>query len=219
MLTIPTLITYNCAAAHFYQMMSAQYQTPTVGNLFRDWRHFLLFAGDLERYTRAEPTFVTGTLPRHNNNARYPVSSWGDVEIHWIHAKDQQTVLHRLAVGRARMEWDNIVVTFAESNFGPNELDEEQQELFHQLWKKIPYRKFFFAAGHYKHTTDQVDVRKWLGKKHFEGICGRGLCLCKPTCFGCGRVGWGHFIEEARLSATVLGLREAAAFQLPFTPE
>ena len=215
---LPSLITYNCASAHFYQQMGSTYLTPLIGHLFRSWRDYLDLLSDLPGHLQADPVFADPVRPRYpaSNRPDYPVLFLRDVESHWMHARDEPLVRHRLSVGLARMRWDDVLVTFSESNFGPEPLTNDEWSDFVRRWEAIPYRKLFFSTGRYGEVGGSVRPPRWRGLDHFVDVCGRDGFLCKSSCPGCGRPRWGQYSAEAIQITRALGLEPFARSAGPF---
>lgn len=191
--------TFNCASAYFYQRLQAPYASPLIGHLFRSWKDYLRFLVDMPALLEAGPIFGEPRLPRYPlaGTDTYPVSFFGDIEIHWIHALRPDQVLHRIEAGMKAMDWSRTVVTFCEANFGPAELTRKEWQWFRWTWEALPYHKVFMSTGHYGRSRGSIGISNWAGFKHFEDVCGVGAFRCKPGCGGCGRPRWGQFTKEA----------------------
>ena len=194
---LPSLITFNCASAYVYQRLDTPYLTPLIGHLFRSWQEYLRFLGDLPARLQLAPEFGEPRHPRYPlaGPDAYPVSFFGDVEIHWIHMLRPDQVIRRLEVGGKKFDWSQLAVTFCEANFGPKELTADEWVGFRSAWEALPYRKAFFSTGHYGPCDGEVRHARWRGFRHFEDICGEGFS-CKPGCGGCGQTRWGQHSKE-----------------------
>lgn len=103
-----TFISNTCRAIHVFGNFNAEYNNPFIGSLFVNDLQYLKFCQNFDYYITVKPRF---DLPNQNstwaiqNNGvwyknpvikiPYPVMYLDDIEIHWIHEDNIETILDK----------------------------------------------------------------------------------------------------------------------------
>lgn len=111
-----TIISSNCIAGYFYHDAGREFSTPTI-NLAFDGEDFVRFCEDLPKYINGKLEFVK------YDNVSYPVARIDDVEIRFIHYRDEQECIETWSRRSARIVWNNIfIITTDRDGMRKNEL-------------------------------------------------------------------------------------------------
>lgn len=124
-----TIFSQNCIGGVFYQDMSMQFASPTVG-LFMSGKDFVRFSEDLEHYLQQPMQMRWGE--------EYPVGMLGDVRIHFMHYETCREALDAWNRRCARINRERILVLCTDRD-GFDDAD-------FQKWTQLPYPKLLFTA-------------------------------------------------------------------------
>ncbi|MBE8724537.1 DUF1919 domain-containing protein [Flavobacterium hungaricum] len=138
------IISNNCWGAEIYIERQIEYNSPFVG-LFIPPLQFVKMANNLPEYLRQELVFKQETQFKEYEELylkeKYPLALLGDIEIHFLHYKDEKEALSKWKRRLKRMPEDA-------SNWFVKACDREINEWpkFITLWNSIRYKKVFFSA-------------------------------------------------------------------------
>lgn len=158
-----TIISNNCWGGYVYRLFGLPYQSPTVG-LFIMPDDYLKFVGDLKHYlTEVKLAFISPKESRHFDELRgheefgdYPIGKLEDVEIMFMHYKDENEAFEKWTRRAARVHWDNLIVKFNDQNG----CTKEQIKKFNET--NIDGKKVCFTA---KKTPGEYNIHMWEFKK------------------------------------------------------
>ncbi|UFH45646.1 DUF1919 domain-containing protein [Flavobacterium galactosidilyticum] len=181
------VISNNCWGAELYIERGIQYNTPFVG-LFIPPIQFVKMVDNLPLYLKCKLVFIKETKfieyeKLHAKN-KYPIALLGDIEIHFMHYKDEDEASEKWIRRLSRMPQDS-------SNWFVKACDGEiiNWKEYASLWNSIQYSKVFFSAKKridinnlvhiaesfndyvtdgkalYKLSKDYFDVDKWINSK------------------------------------------------------
>lgn len=119
-----TIIANDCWGAEVYRHFNLAYQTPFVG-LFVMAPCFIKMLKKLKPYMEAELTFVSQSKYEERNTDRqarnkfYPIGVLdNDVEIHFLHYKDDDDARETWNKRRQRINWNNLFFKFDSAKDG-----------------------------------------------------------------------------------------------------
>ena len=95
-----TFIVSDCALMFLYPgHLQRPYDNPFVGSYFQDDEQYLKFCINYEHYMGFTPRFGPALLPLDDNPGvppgSFPVMFLDDIEIHWLHEPNAETVLEK----------------------------------------------------------------------------------------------------------------------------
>nr|WP_221067078.1 DUF1919 domain-containing protein [Methylomagnum ishizawai] len=199
----PSVISYNCSAQHLCKLYRTQYNSPTIGSLFRSPKHYMDFISRMDYFLyEAEPYFGEPVLPRYNPASKtYPVMFIDELEIHWIHEKTSESALRRLRVGSERLDKENIIFVFSESNLASHGFTAAEEVDFIEKFCSLGERAVYFSSKAYPDYPSVCRVTNWDGNDYNLNICDGITVSCGAPCDnkGCGRTQYGKYVEEAIL--------------------
>lgn len=181
------IISNNCWGAEIYIERKIEYNSPFVG-LFVPPLDFVKMSNNLPEYLKQELVFKKETQFKEYEalylKENYPIALLGDIEIHFLHYKDENEALLKWKRRLERMPTDS-------SNWFIKACDREIDDWskFIALWNSTPYNKVFFSAKKragidklisitesyddyvtdgkslYLLSKDYFDVDKWIDSK------------------------------------------------------
>lgn len=181
------VISNNCWGAEVYIDRKIEYNSPFVG-LFIPPLQFVKMVNNLPVYLKLELVFIKKTKCKEYEKLhlkeKYPIALLGDIEIHFLHYKDENEAITKWKrrLGRMPLDSSNWFIKGCDG-----EIDNWVQYV--DLWNSIPYNKIFFSAKKrieidnlihiiesfndyvtdgkalYKLSKDYFDVDKWIDSK------------------------------------------------------
>lgn len=181
------IISNNCWGAEVYIERKMEYNSPFVG-LFIPPLHFVKMSNNLPEYLKKELVFKKETQFKEYEELyqkdQYPIALLGDIEIHFLHYRDETEALSKWKRRLERIPEDS-------SNWFIKGCDREINDWpqFIALWNSTPYNKVFFSAKKragvdklvsitesyddyvtdgktlYRLSKDYFDVDKWIDSK------------------------------------------------------
>lgn len=150
-----TIISNNCWGGMIYESYGLQKQTPTVG-LFIMPDDYIKFLRNLREYVSQEIEFINPNDSKYKdfliNDPRfgqYPIGKLKDIEIMFLHYKDENEARNKWNRRCKRIKWDKLLIKFNDQN-GCNENHIE-------AYRELPYKnKLFF-------TVKDWPIEKWNG--------------------------------------------------------
>lgn len=158
-----TIISNNCWAGHVYRYFKLGYNTPTIG-LYLHAGDYIKFCKNLKHYIDKSPemTFITFEDSRYkedliaHNNIHCPIGVIDDIEIVFLHYKNNQEAYDKWNRRCKRIIWDNLYFKFSEQNL----CDIEHLKQFDQL----PFSpKVVFTSKDYG-LESQVIFKEYIGQ-------------------------------------------------------
>lgn len=137
-------ISNNCSNLSFYFTENREYNQPIIGALFIHDIEYVRFCLNLEYYLSCKPEFKPprkDSLWAKQNGSEwykhveiippYPVMYLGDIEIHFIHEKDENTLLEKYnrRLERFRNEKPKPIFLFSCSDFMNDHTNTEYQNM------------------------------------------------------------------------------------------
>lgn len=118
-----TIISNNCWGAYIYRLFKEPYRSPTIG-LFIMPDDFLKMIRKLDYYMKdcrlkfikPEKSRHYDELKTHKHFGEYPVGVLGDVEIFFVHYKDEKEAREKWTRRAERINWDNLIIKFNDQN-------------------------------------------------------------------------------------------------------
>lgn len=163
-----TIICNNCWAWSVYEDLGLAYSTPTVG-LFFFAPCYIKFLKNIDHYLKAEMTFkndswyTSANERRARSTKKYPIGLLEDVEIHFLHYKNEVDAFEKWNRRVKRINHKNMLIAFSDSDLCTVELLEE--------YDKLPYKnKIVFAAKNYHGIESLVWLKSYAGKDRIGDI-------------------------------------------------
>lgn len=115
-----TIISNNCWGGIFYRNNNLEYLSPTLG-LFFMAEDYIKFVYDLKHYINSELKFISIEESKHKDylyklNYKSPIGKIDDIEIMFLHYKDEQEAFEKWERRKQRINWDNILYKFSDQN-------------------------------------------------------------------------------------------------------
>ena len=116
-----TIISNNCWGGVCYEYFHLPKNSPTVGVYFYP-DDYLKFIINLRYYLGLEIEMITSEESKHYHQMKQrgeidvPVGRIGDIEIVFLHYKDQVIAKEKWERRKKRVNWDNIIIKFSYMN-------------------------------------------------------------------------------------------------------
>ena len=153
-----TIISNNCWGGFIYQSYDISYNTPTIGLYFMA-DDYIKFISDLSWYINAKLEFIEPvtsryykTLKNDKNFGKYPIGKLYDIEIMFLHYKDEQEALEKWTRRCERINWERMLVKFNDQNG----CKETHLKLFEQLPIK---NKICFTSKEYNEFKNTIYIK------------------------------------------------------------
>lgn len=177
-----TIISNNCWAGSVYEDLKLEYTTPTVG-LFFFAPCYIKFLKRIEYYLSVNLTFKENSFyddvneSRKNTNDVYPIGILDDIEIHFLHYKNEQIAYEKWMRRSRRVNFDNLYIVFSDRDKCCYEHIKE--------FDQMPFKnKIFFSSKifpefrsliwlkHYKNDSYIGDIvsNKWRYRFYFNVV-------------------------------------------------
>lgn len=127
-----------------------QFTSPTV-NLAFDGEEFIRFTENLEHYLYSDFVFKT------QNYVRYPVADLDDIEVRFVHYKDNEECINSWRKRTERIDWDHLFIIATDAD-GLN-----RPELF-KRFDSLPYKKILFTAQNLPQYEWAITVPQFEGR-------------------------------------------------------
>lgn len=131
-----TIISDNCWGGQVYQDLGIEYNTPFIG-LFIVSPDYIRLVKNLEHYLSQPLTFINSS--KYRDNVQYPIGLLDDVEIHFMHYKNEKEAIEKWNRRLNRMNWDNLFFKVNDRDYCTDRLLKEFDELSYS-------RKIIFTA-------------------------------------------------------------------------
>lgn len=150
------IISNDCWGAEVYIERKIAYNTPFVG-LFIPPSHFVKISNNLHEYFKLELVFIKETkfkeYEEHYIKEPYPIALLGDIEIHFLHYKDDNQANEKWKRRLDRMPKDSSKWFIK----GCDREISDWPELI-SLWNSIPFNKVFFSATKRSSIDDLIYI-------------------------------------------------------------
>ena len=154
-----SIISDDCWGGRMYMDLGIPYASPTI-NLFLYSSCYLKFVQDVKGYVNKDLIFVESSKyeiankKRNNSKKRYPIGLLGDIEIHFLHSKDEEDAKTKWDSRKTRLNYDNMVFKFSDAYLiDSNDLVE---------FEKLPLKnKVIFVAKEYQGLKNFVLLKKF----------------------------------------------------------
>ena len=154
-----SIISDDCWGGRMYLDLGIPYASPTV-NLVLYSSCYLKFVQDVKGYVNKDLVFIESSKyeiankKRNNSKKRYPIGLLGDVEIHFLHSKDEEDAKTKWDSRKTRLNYDNMVFKFSDAYLiDSNDLVE---------FEKLPLKnKVIFVAKEYQGLKNFVLLKKF----------------------------------------------------------
>lgn len=118
-----TIISNNCWGGYIYRLFGLPYQSPTIG-LFIMPEDYIKLVKNLEYYLlKNEISFISPEESKHKNElcnhegfGSYPIGRLDDIEIFFVHYKDEKEAKEKWDRRLKRVNWDNLIIKFNDQN-------------------------------------------------------------------------------------------------------
>jgi uncharacterized protein (DUF1919 family) len=159
-----TIISSNCWGGSIYQILDREYLTPTVG-LFLYAPCFVKFTSKLRYYLNQPLHFVETSKYCKANTIRnkdgwYPIALLDDIEIHFLHYKNEEEASTKWYRRCVRINFDNLFFSMTDRDG----CSEDHIRIFNEL----PYKnKICFTANDMrKKYACTVWLKKYAGQPY-----------------------------------------------------
>lgn len=157
-----TIFSNDCWGGGIYEELNLKYLTPTVGLFFYSPCYIKLIQ-NFQVYMSKEITFIKKS--KYNiGSVAYPIGLIDDVEIHFLHYKNEKEARDNWNRRKARINYSNLYFKFSDLNLCTPELALEFDNL--DFKNKI----FFYANEHYKNIKCGVRLKRYRSKKSIGDI-------------------------------------------------
>lgn len=177
-----SIISDDCWGGRVYTDVGISYTSPTV-NLFFYSSCFLKLVQDLQHYIDKELEFVTtskyeiANQSRKNSGKNYPIGKLGDIEIHFLHSKDNEDAKTKWNNRKSRLNYDKLFFKFSDAYL----IDEKDLIEFENLPLK---NKVIFVSKKYEGLNNAIHLKefekegfvgdafkyRWIYRKYFNSV-------------------------------------------------
>lgn len=121
------IISNNCTGGYVYQHFGLEYCSPTVG-LFFTGEDYVKLCNNLNSYLSKELQFISPNDSKNktllcgsNNWGGYPIALLGDIEVYFMHYRSKEEAEQKWYRRILRMNYENVIFVFAESDLSTAE--------------------------------------------------------------------------------------------------
>lgn len=152
-----TLISNNCWGGWVYRYFNLPYSSPTVGCFFLA-EDYVRFVSDLKTYMSEELVFISPNDTHRAGEAagyielfgQYPIGRIRDVDIHFLHYKDEAEAYEKWNKRKERMDWSRIIIKMSQQNLWDDGIVRKFDGL------PFPNKLFFETKKFYLNNTTEV---------------------------------------------------------------
>jgi len=157
-----TIISDNCWGGQVYQDLGLEYNTPFVG-LFVFSPDYIRLVKDLKYYLSQPLTFTKVSIYKDmdKETREYPIGLIGDIEIHFLHYKNEEEARKKWNKRLGRINWNNIFIKFNDRDCCTEELLKEFDELDYD-------RKIIFTANKHDNLKNYVWYKEYTNAEYVE---------------------------------------------------
>jgi uncharacterized protein (DUF1919 family) len=155
-----TIISNNCWAGAVYEDLQMEYKTPTIG-LFFYAPCYIKFLKNFNHYIKQPLTFKVTSIYEEarefRKNNSYPLGVLDDIEVHFLHYKNQTEALEKWNRRIQRINYNNLFINFCDRDLCTEEHIREFDKL--DFLKKV-----CFTAQQYPELKSVVWLKKYKDK-------------------------------------------------------
>lgn len=158
-----TIISNNCWGGFVYKSYNIQYNSPTIG-LFFMADDYVKFTSNLKNYISKDLNFIEATKSKYYNELKedkrfgnYPIGKLGDIEIMFLHYKDENEAYEKWTRRCERINWNKILVKFNDQNG----CTEENLKVFND----ISHKKVIFVSKVHEDIKSAVYIKSAKNQK------------------------------------------------------
>ena len=177
-----SIISDDCWGGKVYNDVGVTYTSPTV-NLFFYSSCFLKLIQDLKSNIQLDIDFVEASKYEAANQFReksgkyYPIGRLGDIEIHFLHSKDNLDAQSKWDYRKSRVNYDNLFFKFSDAYLNnPQDLIE---------FENLPLKnKVIFVSKKYEGLRNGIFLKefetkgsvgdafkyRWIYRKYFDSV-------------------------------------------------
>ncbi|OOF63505.1 DUF1919 domain-containing protein [Rodentibacter pneumotropicus] len=166
-----TVISANCVGAFVLHDLGEPFNSPFV-NLYLSPKNFIRYLQNIDFYQRQSLEFIS-------SKKNYPIGKLADIEIHFMHYRDEQEAREKWQTRSARINPDNLFIIMTDKD-GTQGITYENLVAFDQLpfknkvvFTHKPYpelRTAFYIKGFEQHNQvgDLFAFSGWNGMKYYD---------------------------------------------------
>lgn len=153
-----SIISQNCWGGSVYEDLNSIYKTPTVG-LFFYAPCFNKFVNDLKNSIETPLSFIQKSKYKEANIYRtntfaYPIGLINNIEIHFLHYKDEIEAKEKWNKRKQRINWDKLFIASSDRDRMTSSLMQE--------FDKLPYKnKVLFTAKKHPKIKCTVTIKAY----------------------------------------------------------
>lgn len=148
-----TIVSNNCWGGFMYQKFGLKYNTPFIG-LFIYAPDYIRMLNDLERYMNEKLNFISPEnskykiqMIKNNNFGTYPIAKLDDIELHFLHYKNDNEARNKWEKRVKRINYKNMLIKFSDSDLCNESLIKE--------FNKLKFKnKICFTSKPYKYKNN-----------------------------------------------------------------
>lgn len=156
-----TIISNDCWGGRVYLDLGLEYNSPTV-NLFFYSPCFIKLISNLKEYLNSDLTFKNKSIYETANKDRiekklsYPIGILKDIEIHFLHSKDEYDAKTKWDKRLKRVNYENLYFKFSDAYL----IDKDDLVMFDNL----PFKnKVCFTATSYPSLKNNIYIKDFKG--------------------------------------------------------
>lgn len=152
-----TIISNNCWAGIFYRNNNLEYLSPTLG-LFFMAEEYIKFIYDIRDYISQDIEFISIEQSKYKEylkklNYKSPIGKIKDVEIMFLHYRDEKEAREKWNRRKKRINWDKVIYKFSDQNMCT-------YEHLKKLQKFEAKNKICFTTRKYD-ELDTIQIKKY----------------------------------------------------------
>lgn len=160
------IISNTCVGSEIYLRAKKKYVTPLVGSIFLDDHMYLKFIENYTHYIQIKPEFQMISQDKHlpglkNIYPNYPLLKLNDIEIHFIHEGDIETVRNKWERRLERGNDIEPIFTWSASEFMEPREGEVRQELIDRFCS-VPHFSIFLTERQHEEKSGDNFVIKFI---------------------------------------------------------
>jgi uncharacterized protein (DUF1919 family) len=151
-----SLLASNCNGAFILHDLNLKFNSPTV-NLFMYPSDFVKYIKNLEYYSKCDLKFIK------KDDTAYPVGKLDDIEIHFMHYKDENEAERKWRERTDRIDFDNMFIMMTDRD-GCSLEDLKE-------FDKLPYKnKVVFTHKEYPEIKSSVYIKGFENEKNVGNL-------------------------------------------------
>lgn len=149
-----TIISNDCWGAEVYKETNIPYLTPFVGLMLMAPCYIKLLQ-NIDILKTEKLKFISKSKYPLNISKKYPIGLLNDIEIHFLHYKDEEEAKIKWERRSKRINWNNLFIKFdGEKDFCTPELI--------KLFDELPYpNKVCFVKNNLENINSAITISDW----------------------------------------------------------